>query len=64
MNETYTTMVYHCARCGQDHEMTFRKFTRRAIEDDDGVLWQWWGLCPITSEPVLMSDTKDEANDE
>lgn len=44
--------------------MTFRKFTRRAIEDDDGVLWQWWGLCPITSEPVLMSDTKDEANDE
>jgi hypothetical protein len=47
-------MIYHCARCGQDHELTeFFPFNGNPIEDSDGI-WDWWAFCPVTGDPILM----------
>jgi hypothetical protein len=50
--------VISCARCGQDHEVEFKKF-QRPIEDSDSTVWTHWGICPNTDEPILlkMSET-------
>lgn len=53
--QAITTSVFHCARCGENHDaVTFQKFTRPII-DADGTVWQRWGMCPVTNEPILMS---------
>jgi len=54
--------VNSCARCGEDHEqIEFKKFVR-PVEDSDGTLWNWWGFCPRTLDPILMTiyETDDE----
>lgn len=45
--------VKGCARCGEDHQTTFRKFTNP--QDD----FKWWGICVILGEPVLMKTVGD-----
>lgn len=40
--------IEKCARCGNDHEVQFQKFTRPAGE------WTHFGECPMTNEPVLL----------
>lgn len=50
------TMVYACARCGGDHEIEFQHFKGKSFEDADGAIYDWWGLCSVTGDPVLMSD--------
>ena len=40
--------VKHCARCGENHIITFKKFLRRHFD------WTFWGMCPNTQEPVLL----------
>lgn len=51
------TTIHHCARCGQDHiDMEFKMFNGDPIEDQDGTVWDWWGICPITGDPVLQND--------
>jgi hypothetical protein len=46
--------VLHCARCGEDHEMEFSKFSDNPIECDE-TIYTHWGLCPNTSEPVILT---------
>ena len=46
--ETEKKFVKGCQRCGTDHEIEFRHLTNPADE------WNWWGVCPVTNEPVLM----------
>lgn len=49
--------VFHCARCGENHDaIRFQKFTR-PIVDADGTVWERWGMCPAMNEPILMSAT-------
>ena len=40
--------VMDCSACGESHLITFQKLGRPLLDHD------WWGLCPKTSEPVLM----------
>jgi hypothetical protein len=47
--------IHHCARCGKDHDgMEFKRFNGEPIEDCDGTIWDWWGVCPVTGDPVLQ----------
>lgn len=47
--------VHKCARCRLDHpNLKFNKFKNNSIEDCNGVAWDWWGLCPVTLEPILL----------
>lgn len=57
---TTTIQVLHCARCGQDHEMEFRPFAIHPFEDSDGTMYDQWGLCPVTGDPVLMTKLHSE----
>ena len=58
-----TATVRHCARCGTDHQMEFREFTRPNV-DADGTEWTHWGMCPVTDEPVLMRHDSEDGSDE
>lgn len=52
--------VKHCARCGSDHlKLEFRPFKLVPIGDSDGTLWNYWAMCPITREPVLLKIVDD-----
>ncbi len=52
--------VNNCARCGSNHEVEFRPFTRFHIEPDESV-FPYWGMCPVLYEPILMRiKTKEE----
>jgi hypothetical protein len=47
--------VKHCARCQQDHnQLEFKEFTINPIEYSDGTVWNYWALCPVTQEPILL----------
>lgn len=48
--------ITHCARCEQDHEIDFRHFKGHSFEDCDDVVYDWWGLCPETGDPVLLTN--------
>lgn len=52
--------VLHCARCETDHEIEFRRFAMHPFEDSDGTVYDWWGLCPVTAEPVLLRVIDDK----
>ena len=52
--------IFHCARCGQDHEMlTFKPFTDTVEDESGNVLFSHWCLCPINAEPILMKVEND-----
>lgn len=52
-----TETVYHCARCGEDHhDLIFAQFRGEPIVDEDGTVWNWWSLCRITGDPVLLRE--------
>lgn len=62
--ENWVVAVRHCARCGQDHErVVFEKF-HQPVVDDDGTAWEWHGVCPVTSEPILMRETLVQMGDD
>lgn len=48
------TAVRHCTRCDGDHEVEFEQFIKHPITDSDGTIYDWWGLCPVTGDPILM----------
>ncbi len=53
-----------CARCGGDHEkLPFKKFTFPVI-DLGSSTWDWWGMCPIRNEPILMLSVWHPENEE
>lgn len=41
--------VSDCARCGQDHTLSFDKLTQPSQE------WSHWAMCPATEEPVWLA---------
>jgi hypothetical protein len=46
--------VHKCARCGFTHpDLKFKKLTN-PIEDCNDTIWDWWTLCPVTQEPILL----------
>jgi hypothetical protein len=53
MNDSMILNIKHCARCNQTHDVIFNRFIQ-PIEDSDGTIWNFWGMCPINNEPVLM----------
>jgi hypothetical protein len=58
-NETRLLTVRHCARCDEDHtDLEFTQFRNNPIEDTDGTVWNWWAMCPVTNEPILMKINK------
>lgn len=60
--KTVVTTVIGCARCGNDHEaIEFKRF-EIPIKDDDG-LWEYWALCPVSGDPILLKKTVDNAAD-
>lgn len=34
--------------------MEFKRFSGDPIEDLDGTIWDWWGICPVTGDPVMQ----------
>lgn len=55
-----TENVIQCARCGRDHDgVIFYEFGR-PIVDSDGTVWDWWGLCPTTGDPILLRSVDSE----
>ena len=46
--------VSNCARCCQDHDkMLFKRFLGVPFEED-GYIYNYWGLCPTLGEPVIL----------
>lgn len=52
-------LVKRCARCGEDHEVKFKRFKHNPITCDEGE-YTHWGMCPSLEEPVLMYITERE----
>ena len=49
------TNIGNCARCSYDHaDLEFKRFKQNHIEDSDGTVWNYWALCPIYDEPILL----------
>lgn len=47
--------VKKCVQCKQDHEnMPFKKLNN-AMQDADGNIWEYYGICPVTNDPVFMN---------
>lgn len=56
--------IHRCARYGQDHvNLEFKEFTQNPIEDSDGTIWNYWALCPITNEPILLKKQETTINE-
>lgn len=50
--------VIQCSRCGKDHTgIIFNVFLQPPKTNDD-VDWDWWGTCPNTGDPILMTTTE------
>jgi hypothetical protein len=44
-----------CRRCGAGHpDLTFRRL------DNSTDIYNWWSVCPTTSQPVLIKVTEPE----
>lgn len=60
--EVKTVDVFKCARCGYDHaSLEFNKF-ENPIVDSDSTIWNWWALCRVTNEPVLLKIIETNKN--
>lgn len=47
--------VYHCASCDHDHKsVEFHAFIGQPIQRADGNVWNYYGYCPITGDPIMM----------
>ena len=54
IRQTLYVPVFNCARCGQDHaEIKYKQF-KRPFVDSDGTIYQWWAICPVNNDPILM----------
>ncbi len=53
--------ITHCARCGQDHaQLEFVRFSNKPIIDLEGIAWDWWAICPVANDPILMKNVDEE----
>lgn len=55
IEETY--FITGCARCGGDHEATFKPLTNPIVTTE--VTFQWWAPCPVNGEPIVMCQVDD-----
>lgn len=56
----YVTHVGYCARCEGNHEqVVFNRF-KRAMLDSNGDKLEWWGICPVTNEPMIIGQPPPE----
>lgn len=44
-----------CPRCEQPHDGLTVYYLFRPIADESG-MWRWWAECPVTGDPILISD--------
>lgn len=49
-----------CPRCGSAHAALPIFYLFRPIADESGA-WRWWAICPLTSDPILISDLDEIA---
>lgn len=49
-----SVVISKCARCGEDHLYLEFQLFQNPVEDSDGTIWNYWGMCPTTKEPILM----------
>lgn len=56
----YLVDVLRCARCGLDHHaLEFKLFNGDPIVDSDGTIWERWGICPTTGDPILLKEDNE-----
>lgn len=55
-------MVKLCARCGGDHKVTFTRLTNSI--DIEGFRFEWWAMCPVLNEPIIMRMSMVEEDDQ
>lgn len=55
-DETVTTTLVHCARCGGHHDnLPFKIFTRPVMEHADiRPAYTHWAMCPESKQPILL----------
>ncbi len=46
--------VKQCARCSQDHDQLKFNLFISPILDSNFSVWNYWALCPVTQEPILL----------
>lgn len=51
----FVSSVTGCARCGGYHQQIEFIAFKRPIEDDNGRIWGYWGTCPTTGDPILLT---------
>lgn len=47
--------VEDCARCGHNHTGIIFNTFMKPPASTDGTTWIWWGTCPDTGDPILMT---------
>lgn len=52
--------VRNCARCGEDHDVHFEKFTSPVQCLQCGQKSTHWGICPVLKEPIIMHFVDDD----
>lgn len=53
--------IENCARCGGGHEqLWFSRFTRPHIDAGTGMVCNYWAMCPITREPIIMGIASEQ----
>lgn len=51
--------IFNCARCGGSHEhVKFNRFTYPIVDDNEDT-WEYWAMCPVVNEPIIMMRVKD-----
>lgn len=53
--------IQHCARCGGSHEhLWFSRFTRPHIDAGTNMVCNYWAMCPVTLEPIIMAVASEQ----
>ena len=47
-------IINGCARCGEDHPVTYRKFKKSNVPG-----YHMWAMCPVLDEPIMITIIKD-----
>jgi len=50
------TTIRRCARCGGDHLVQVKPFTRPPKRPHG---YHWFAICPVTDEPILLRITPE-----
>ncbi|MFB6371622.1 MAG: hypothetical protein ABEN55_00570 [Bradymonadaceae bacterium] len=56
MNAQKQVMIEECPRCGCDHPTTLERMMQKGDGEGD---WEWWGMCPVVEQPVLVAEDEN-----